>query len=220
MLNRIQPLPFIDQFEHKIALDTGSTDGTIEILQERGWTVFESQWEDDYSRARNELIELVQTSRTGPKWLLMLDADEAIWAKDVAAIWDICKTTKADLLTFPRINLAGKCDVREVGSYPDPQARCIRIGSSVRYKLPVHEVVESEGETVKGIHIYHYSWTKPIAEIWLRSHNYMLIAKGEPTLNEAPDWVRAISEREFWKGMGQRHKFAPFDKPHPLKENL
>lgn len=224
MLRLTQSLPFVDCFQTRIALDTGSTDRTIEILRDRGWLVFEKPWQEDYSLARNQLLEFTEKLQKpiyeSPRWMLMLDADEAIKDHDFLYLWPQCLSAPVDLLVLPRINLAGRGDVQEVGSYPDAQARCIRIGSPVRFSLAVHEVANFPSKIVEQVEIFHYGWCKPLAENWLRSHNYRMIAEGNPTLDEAPEWVKKISGKEYWEDMSKRHKFAPFDKNHPLKGKL
>jgi len=72
-----------------VVLDTGSTDGTLEILRDlaRAWAedaggtkldVWEWAWRDDFSAARNE----VQSHCSG-EWIVVLDADEVLTAGDL-----------------------------------------------------------------------------------------------------------------------------------------
>ena len=56
-----------------VIYDTGSTDRSVTLARERGATVVEGYWDDDFSRARNEALEHC----TGD-WILWLDADEAV----------------------------------------------------------------------------------------------------------------------------------------------
>jgi glycosyltransferase involved in cell wall biosynthesis len=59
---------WVDQF---LLLDTGSSDLTIETAEELGASVYQTQWADSFSVARNEALE-----RTNAGWHLVLDADE------------------------------------------------------------------------------------------------------------------------------------------------
>lgn len=54
-----------------IVVDTGSSDRTKEIAADNGAQVFDFEWCDDFSAARNFAIE-----RTTGDWVLVLDADE------------------------------------------------------------------------------------------------------------------------------------------------
>src|SRR5437867_2509435 len=56
-----------------VVVDTGSTDGTVEVARRAGARVLEFPWVDDFSAARNFGFE----SARG-RWLLVLDADEEL----------------------------------------------------------------------------------------------------------------------------------------------
>ena len=62
--------PVVDDI---IVVDRGSMDRTIEIARAYGAQIFEFQWVDDFSAARN--FSLSKASR---QWLLTLDGDEAL----------------------------------------------------------------------------------------------------------------------------------------------
>lgn len=51
--------------------DTGSSDDTCDVAREFGATVVSVRWEDDFSKARNAVLEFMRT-----EWVLVLDADE------------------------------------------------------------------------------------------------------------------------------------------------
>ncbi|RIL09258.1 MAG: glycosyl transferase, partial [Proteobacteria bacterium] len=60
-----------------ILVDTGSKDRTVEIAASLGAKIFERPWDDDFSAPRNLSLE-----KAASDWILVLDADEAIAAKD------------------------------------------------------------------------------------------------------------------------------------------
>lgn len=62
--------PWVDEI---VAVDTGSTDGTQELLRAAGARVFDFPWVDDFSAARNAALDHC----TGD-WVLILDADEEL----------------------------------------------------------------------------------------------------------------------------------------------
>lgn len=64
-----------------VVLDTGSTDGTPDLARERGAAVFHAPWTGDFAAARNASL----AHATGD-WVLVLDADEAVDARDHAAL--------------------------------------------------------------------------------------------------------------------------------------
>ena len=58
-----------------VVVDTGSTDGTVELARSAGATVVHRAWDDDFSAARNAAL----SACTKP-WVLLLDADERLAA--------------------------------------------------------------------------------------------------------------------------------------------
>lgn len=56
-----------------VILDTGSTDGTVEIAGEMGAHVFSARWENDFAKARNQCL-----SHARGYWVLFIDADERL----------------------------------------------------------------------------------------------------------------------------------------------
>lgn len=56
-----------------VAVDTGSTDGTVNILADRGVSYYEYQWQEDFGAARNFAME----KATGDV-IVFLDADETL----------------------------------------------------------------------------------------------------------------------------------------------
>lgn len=63
--------------DEMIVVDTGSTDRTAEVAVSYGARVFNVPWQDDFSRARNNSLELARG-----EWILILDADESIASRD------------------------------------------------------------------------------------------------------------------------------------------
>lgn len=56
-----------------IVLDTGSTDRTPDVARANGAVVYYYHWEDDFSAARNKVLEYVHNS-----WVLSIDSDEIL----------------------------------------------------------------------------------------------------------------------------------------------
>lgn len=72
--NLIETVPFFKKyFEEVVIIDTGSTDGTVNFLEEQNIKFKVAKWNYNFSEIRNMLIE----ESTGD-YILMLDADERI----------------------------------------------------------------------------------------------------------------------------------------------
>ena len=64
-----------------IVVDTGSSDGTIEVAKKCGGRIIETKWEDDFSKAKNIAID----EATGD-YILFMDADEFIDSRNKFAL--------------------------------------------------------------------------------------------------------------------------------------
>ena len=72
-----------------VVVDTGSTDRTVEIAKEHGAEIHEFKWCDDFSAARNSVLE----HATGD-WILFLDADEELSPNSRETILQEIRSTK------------------------------------------------------------------------------------------------------------------------------
>ncbi len=74
-----------------VIVDTGSSDGTIEVAEREGARVFRHAWANDFAAARNHALSHVTSD-----WVLVLDADESFTRASGEAIRDFIRTTGAD----------------------------------------------------------------------------------------------------------------------------
>jgi glycosyltransferase involved in cell wall biosynthesis len=66
-----------DHVDEIIIVDTGSTDGTVEIAKSYGARIYHHPWENDFSKHRNQSLSYA----TGG-WIFQLDADEELFPED------------------------------------------------------------------------------------------------------------------------------------------
>src|SRR5580765_5832102 len=85
--------PFVDNF---CIVDTGSTDGTQEIIKEYG-TLYERPWVD-FGHNRQEALELAR--KESCEYIIFLDADDVLLASSGA-------TETPATATFPPLDLPG-----------------------------------------------------------------------------------------------------------------
>lgn len=124
--------------------DTGSTDRTIEIARRAGATVEERSWSDDFSAARNHVLE-----RTRDAWfVLWIDADERIRCEEPSRVRRFLAAVAGDVPGFEVEihNEAGDGSVRDTFG-------AVRVFSSAGTSLAgvIHEaVVDAAGAPLHG----------------------------------------------------------------------
>lgn len=79
--------PWVDEI---VGVDTGSTDGTQDLLRAAGARVFDVPWVDDFSAARNAALD-----RCTGDWVLILDADEELDAASGPLLRQLAEGAKA-----------------------------------------------------------------------------------------------------------------------------
>lgn len=200
-------------FEHKVVVDTGSTDGGDKFLADRGWLPRPASGALNYGSYRNILLNRARD--LGHKWLLMLDADEAMWPRELKALSELVVNEAWPLIKLPRYNLAGPNFQWFNHGYPDLQSRLINLESGAKFSGAVHEQVVLDHDFAPGVeapcHIYHYGFCRAPRQQWLRHENYRRLAAGEPELLAADAVYPADVDTYI-----SRHALAPFTQDHPL----
>lgn len=103
-------LPYVDRI---LIWDTGSTDGTLEIIEEikkteYGDKIYYKEYgsvtKDTFWKARQEMLDV-----TNEDWILMVDADEIWWDESIKKITKEMKTNGKNLesIVVPTVNLVG-----------------------------------------------------------------------------------------------------------------
>lgn len=134
-----------------IVVDTGSKDGSIEAAKAAGATVFNFEWIDDFSAARNAALEHVTTD-----WFLSIDADDEL----------VCVRTREELSKLfdvaPRV-LIDYVDVVQGGAVKVP--RFFKVMPGARWHQPIHEGFVQPGvrtqvsiDAKEGVCIKHHGY--------------------------------------------------------------
>lgn len=190
-------------FHSKVMLRFGSSHGTIGDT----WSVVDGLWKNNYATARNELIEEVK-NLSAAAWLLMLDADEAMFPDDLRSLSRWVESCTADAVYFPRINFVRDTKTWLPGNYPDYQTRLIRLGSDVHYVNAVHECsAGSKPRAMAPYHIYHYGLCRPPEQVFERWRSYAAL-DGKAAPAQMP------ADFDAYTGLGRQE---PFTGEHPLQ---
>jgi len=143
---------WVDQL---IVLDSGSTDGTVEIAEQYADKVYKTDW-PGYGAQRNRGLQYCEHD-----WVLSIDADEEMTPELRAEVDKTLSTPElsATMIKFPwRTFLFGK--PLKYGRYSTPQAKLFtRVGAQFVEKN-VHEKLLLPEYRIKVLRspLNHYSW--------------------------------------------------------------
>jgi glycosyltransferase involved in cell wall biosynthesis len=150
--------------DEMIIVDTGSTDHTREIALAAGAQLYEFEWIDDFSAARN--YSLAQASG---RWILVMDADEELERDSGQRMRKLAQADEADAYlviqrNFYRNRLQHTLDI--------PLLRFFRNHPNYRYRKRYHEdnkaaIIESNGRIAHpkdGLIIFHDGYLHPSAQ--------------------------------------------------------
>ena len=156
----LSAIPVVDEI---VIVDTGSKDRTKEIAKAFGAKVYDFEWTDDFSEARN-----LSLSKATGEWILVLDADETISPLDYDRFTKIVKNNADHPMAYsittrnyakPIYVIGWTCNDGQyadeeggTGWYPSAKVRLFTNDSRIRFENPVHEFVESSLK-VNGIKI-------------------------------------------------------------------
>lgn len=135
-------------------LDTGSTDGTQEIVREALGGFQGALHEEpfvDFAHARNRVLELAAAAPEPPVFTLMLSADEVV--EGAEALRDFLDAKRDEPFGAYSVEMRAE---HSRWFYP----RVLRVGAGWTYVNPVHEVPlgpnrETHGPVVPGVCIVH-----------------------------------------------------------------
>lgn len=167
-----------------IVVDTGGTDGSIDVVREYTKKIVPFVWCDDFSAARN--AGLMQAKG---EWFLFLDDDE--WFEDVTEIIDFFRSD--DHLKYASLGYF----IRNYKDYEGKEygeaflCRGMRLIDNVKFHSPIHEYPEPIYEPMKKfqcfVHHYSYVFADPKEK---RKHFERNIAPLLKILKENPNDIR------------------------------
>ncbi len=177
-----------------IVNDTGSTDGTQQILAELGVVWFQSEWINDFSHSRNQTLE-----RASCSWILWLDADDRIPA-DQAATFRRLKTAPLDrAFGFQVVNTQAG---RPIGAR-FLQIRMFPNHPKIRFRYRIHEqIIHSVG--LLGLHCFYLETTihhtgyedEPLKKIKAR-RNLEILAQEQERLATEPSLAMSVGDSHY-----------------------
>lgn len=116
-----------------VIADTGSSDGTREVVEKYADIVFDFSWNNDFSAARNAVLD-----RCTGEWFLSIDADE--WLKDVTPLVDFL-SSKHQKKYNKAMCIARNYTDENLSNYGDFYVARMgrRRGGKLQFQFPIHE---------------------------------------------------------------------------------
>jgi glycosyltransferase involved in cell wall biosynthesis len=158
-----------------VVVDSGSTDGTLDIARGFGCDVFVEDWRG-FGRQKQMAID-----RCRKPWVLVLDADERIPPETQSAIRAAVSGGAADVAgySFPRKNFFQGRWIRRMGWWPDRITRLFRSGRGRMTDASVHEAVEVDGTVVSLESPIEHCTESRLSEILKKIDRYSTLAAEE-----------------------------------------
>ncbi|MDO6693010.1 glycosyltransferase family 2 protein [Aliiglaciecola sp. 3_MG-2023] len=147
--------PLAGWVDQLVVLDSGSTDGTVELAKKYTDSVYQTDW-PGFGAQRNRALTYCEHD-----WVLNIDADEVITAELKQEIDDVLSEPNLDatFIKFPwHTFLFGK--TLKHGRYASPQGKLfLKEGANFKHRS-VHESLEMPVENVRILKspLLHYSW--------------------------------------------------------------
>ena len=146
-----------------VVVDTGSMDGTVEVATRSGAEVARVAWTEDFSAARNESL-----ARARGRWILVLDADEALSEAARAGMRVAVERAEVDAL---RLIVRNHLPPGEISAYDD--VRIVRLFTNRaehRYEGAIHEQITPSVVRAGGVVgsadlvLDHFGYADPLVQ--------------------------------------------------------
>lgn len=141
-----------DIVDEIIVVDTGSTDRTKEIVQSFTKSIFDFEWIDDFSAARNFAF-----SKATQNYILWLDADDVLMEEDRNKLKSLKEALSPDVDSVSMLYHLSSDEYGNV-TFSLRRNRLVKRDRAFRWIGPVHEYLEVYGHVVNSdIAITHLS---------------------------------------------------------------
>jgi glycosyltransferase involved in cell wall biosynthesis len=180
-----------------IIVDTGSTDRTKEVCQMFGAAVYDYEWMEDFSAARNFCI-----GKASSDWILWLDADEEFIGGS-SAIQEALKQERIDLYSIQLRHLT-EGEGEEAGSYLSYHHRLFRNYKGFYFQGTIHErlappkaLSSLEPVVIDSVRINHYGYQQKDSAV-KSLRNLKLLIKEKEKEKENP-WLDYHISTELYR---------------------
>ncbi|MGE6667782.1 glycosyltransferase [Paenibacillus xylanexedens] len=190
-----------DVVDEIIVVDTGSIDDTTEIARLHGAVVIRTEWNGDFSEARN----LSLAAATKP-WILVLDADE-VWAQTPqmkTELVQLLATSREDVWGY-WIQVTSLLGVSGEERVTDAVCRLFRNDPRIAFQGRIHEEIASsimalapQGVLHSGLEVIHYGYLEQaITAKNKATRNMQLIRSALNQEGDQPELLYALAAEWF-----------------------
>lgn len=168
--------PILEQVESElIVVDTGGTDGSIDIARKYATEVVPFKWCNDFAAARNAGV-----FKASGEWLMYLDDDE--WFEDVTEIIEFFQTGEYKNYEVASYIVRNYSDFEGKKWVESRRNGLVHFSPKVFFYRPIHEVLHhtSEPEKIMKCYVHHYGYVYKTREEELKhSERNLSIIKEE-----------------------------------------
>lgn len=172
-----------------VIVDTGSQDNTKAICESFNARVFDFQWENDFSKARNYGLQHAEGD-----WILMLDADEELDQDTGSFLTSLLHDELPNCGLLKIVNYTGK-QLDENEAFESMQPRFFKNSQGLYYQGRIHENITCANEednkaffTLPCV-IHHYGYLEQEEKV-KQKHKRNISILNEELSQENPDpWL-------------------------------
>jgi len=182
-----------------IIVDTGSTDQSKSICEECGAWVFDYNWTDNFSEARNYGI-----SKASGDWILLLDGDEEIIFHNPVGLKQYLQNTAYDLVPIRITHFYGEKPADEKRAHFSCALRLARNDGAARVNGGVYERIDADGKNIgqaadtrRFVEILHYGYMEETAGD-KQERNIGLLLKEKERQTDDP-WLSYYLAAEYYR---------------------
>ncbi|MEW9910781.1 glycosyltransferase family 2 protein [Bacillus pacificus] len=145
-----------------IIVDTGSTDSTKEIAGEFTEKVYDYEWENDFSAARN-----FAAAKASGDWIVAIDADECVDVENLkGAVKEI--EEQKDQYNMYLVEITSFSGSLGESTTVNQMLRIYKNDGSICFKRAIHEQLQTvEGKpriNLSSLKLYHYGYLTNVVE--------------------------------------------------------
>ncbi|MBM7566469.1 TPR domain-containing glycosyltransferase [Paenibacillus sacheonensis] len=152
-----------DVADEIIIIDTGSTDRTREIASAYTEHIYDFEWINDFSAARNEGIR-----RATSQWVFVIDADEYFPPAEAVKLREFLENELPEAglaYALSVVNLLGESEQNSTSVSTAEVPRLFPNNQGIYYTRPIHEQLHCQGGTELRFHLapgsmYHTGYLK------------------------------------------------------------